>query len=69
MNLQHAANKVGIPRKTLDDYWKQLKFAKKFNFNFNKHWEAGFGKVRQFNRIMKEKEAKQQSHVKLEDSD
>ena len=33
-SLEDAANKVGVSKKSLDDYLLQLRFGKKFNFDF-----------------------------------
>ena len=37
MSLIEAADKVGLSKKTLDEYFNQIKEGKKYNFDFNKH--------------------------------
>ena len=37
MSLVEAAEKVGLSKKTLDEYFNQIKEGKKYNFDFNKH--------------------------------
>ena len=37
MSLIEAASKVGLSKKTLDEYYNQIKEGKKYNFDFNKH--------------------------------
>ncbi len=34
MNLQEAAREVGVSKKSLDDYYCQLRLAELHNFNF-----------------------------------
>lgn len=47
-SLEEAAKKIGISKKSLDDYLLQLRFGKKFGFNFNKYKDQKIGKLRQF---------------------
>ena len=47
-SLDNAAKKVGIPKKTLDDYHHLLVMGRKFNFPFNKHGNEKIGKLRAF---------------------
>ena len=35
--LIEAAKKVGLSKKTLDEYFNQIREGKKYNFDFNKH--------------------------------
>ena len=37
MSLIEAAKKVGLSKKTLDEYYNQIREGKKYNFDFNKH--------------------------------
>ena len=37
LNLEEAAQKVNISKKSLDDYLLQLRFGKKFGFNFDEN--------------------------------
>lgn len=46
--LQQAAEKVGLPKKTLDDYERQIKLAKEMNFDFEANKHAGMGVMRNF---------------------
>lgn len=48
MNLEEAAFIVGVSRKTLEDYFLQLKNARKFNFDFAKHRNSKMGVLRNF---------------------
>ena len=55
--MQKAANTIGISKKTLDDYFFQLKCGKKNGFNFNEHKSDKFGMLRAFNKKCSQKEA------------
>ena len=46
-SLDQAAEKVGVSKKSLDDYLLQLRFGSKFNFDFEKHKNEKVGKLRQ----------------------
>ena len=48
MPLDKAANKVGIQKKTLDDYLLQIRCGKNYGFDFNKHSNEKIGKLRSF---------------------
>ena len=48
LSLEEAAKKVGIAKKTLDDYLLQLRAGKKFGFDFNAHKEEKVGILRAF---------------------
>jgi hypothetical protein len=48
MRKEEAAQIVGAPKKTLDDYLLFLRHAKHFNFQFSKHFEHNFGILRKF---------------------
>lgn len=56
MPLDNAALKVGISKKTLDDYLLQIRCGKKYGFNFNKHLNDRIGKLRSFVKTNKGKE-------------
>ena len=45
-SLDDAANKVGIPKKTLDDYLHLLIMGRKFDFPFTAHGNEKVGKLR-----------------------
>lgn len=52
-SLEDAAQKVGVSKKSLDDYLLQLRFGKKFGFDFQKHKDDKVGVLRTF--VKKEK--------------
>eukprot|EP00826_Nyctotherus_ovalis_P020291 TRINITY_DN1635_c0_g18_i1.p1 TRINITY_DN1635_c0_g18~~TRINITY_DN1635_c0_g18_i1.p1 ORF type:complete len:230 (-),score=52.07 TRINITY_DN1635_c0_g18_i1:180-869(-) len=52
---KQAADLLGIPKKTLDDYRHQLEIAKSKNFDFHLHSKEKFGVIRMFNRKMARK--------------
>lgn len=56
MTLDEAAIKVQISKKSLDDYLMQLRSAKKYGFDFDKHIKEKIGVIRSFVRKMKEQE-------------
>ena len=49
-SLEEAAKKVGISKKSLDDYFLQLKNGKLNGFNFNEHKNDKIGILRSFNK-------------------
>ena len=53
--LEDAASKVGISKKSLDDYLLQLRFGKKFGFEFEKNKDEKIGKLRLFVKQEKDK--------------
>ncbi|CAG9315074.1 unnamed protein product [Blepharisma stoltei] len=48
MTLEEAATKVGISKKSLDDYLLQLRFGRKFGFNFQEHKDDKVGILRAY---------------------
>ena len=52
-SLEDAAQKVGVSKKSLDDYLLQLRFGKKFGFDFQKHKDDKVGILRSY--VKKEK--------------
>ena len=52
-SLEDSAQKVGVSKKSLDDYLLQLRFGKKFGFDFQKHKDDKVGVLRSF--VKKEK--------------
>ena len=46
MSLDDAAIRVGISKKSLDDYFLQLRFGRKYGFNFNAHKHDKVGILR-----------------------
>jgi hypothetical protein len=53
-SLEDAANKVGVSKKSLDDYLLQLRFGKKFGFDFEANRDQKVGVLRLY--VKKEKE-------------
>ena len=53
--LEEAADVVKVPKKSLDDYYMQLKKAKDYGFDFSSNNSCMFGIVRKFNRRYEEK--------------
>ena len=53
-SLEDAANKVGVSKKSLDDYLLQLRFGKKFGFDFEANRDQKVGTLRLF--VKKKKE-------------
>jgi hypothetical protein len=47
-SLEEAATKVGVAKKTLDDYLLQLRAGKKYGFDFNANKESKVGVLRTF---------------------
>lgn len=54
-SLEESARKVGLSKKSLDDYLLQIRFAKRFGFDFEQHKHDNIGVLRQF--VKREKEA------------
>ena len=48
LTLDEAANKVGISKKSLDDYLIQLRNGRSLGFNFNEHQNDKIGVLRSF---------------------
>lgn len=46
--MEDAANKVGISKKSLDDYLLQVRFGRKYGFNFNEHKNDKVGILRDY---------------------
>ena len=53
LTLEEAARKVGVSKKSLDDYLLQLRLGKKFGFNFNVNRNSKIGVLRNFNKDQK----------------
>lgn len=71
MTLQDAANSVGISKKSLDDYLMQIRFGRRFGFNFNEHAFDNFGSLRTFvkKKKLQEKERVLMGDVQMSKSD
>lgn len=46
--LEESAIRVGISKKSLDDYLLQIRYGRKFGFNFNEHKNDKVGVLRAF---------------------
>jgi len=61
-SLDEAAKKVGISKKSLDDYLFQIRFGNRFGFNFNEHYNEKVGILRDF--VRQQKKATNKGEVK-----
>lgn len=66
-SLEDAAAKVGVSKKSLDDYLLQLRFGKKYGFDFQKHRNDKVGVLRCYVKEQKSKNQKP-SGGKVKDS-
>ena len=57
-DLDNASQKIGIAKKTLDDYLKQIREAREHGFDFNKYKDEPIAYLRKFNKDNKNKEKK-----------
>lgn len=48
MDLESAANEIGIVKKTLDDYLLQIRNGKRYGFNFHRRKNEKIGELRSF---------------------
>lgn len=62
-SLEDAATKVGVSKKSLDDYLLQLRFGKKFGFDFESNKDQKVGILRMF--VKKEKDKIKGSNKKM----
>lgn len=46
--MESAASRVGLSKKTLDDYYYQLRLAEQFGFDFEFHKDSKIGVLRRF---------------------
>ena len=46
--MQQAADIIGIPKKTLDDYDRNMRMAEALGFDFEKNSHLGMGYLRTF---------------------
>jgi hypothetical protein len=56
---------VGVSKKSLDDYLLQLRFGKKFNFDFEKNKLEKVGTLRHFVKVEKDKVKKENGGQKI----
>ena len=52
-SLSHAAIKVGMSKKSLDDFLLQLRLGRKYGFDFKGNKDAKVGLLRKFVKKMK----------------
>ena len=64
--LEQAADKIGISKKSLDDYLIQLRIGKMFGFNFTEHKNDKVGVLRAF--VKKHKAEYEQKKLQLKDN-
>ena len=57
-SLEDAAAKVGVSKKSLDDYLLLLRFGKKYGFDFQKHRNEKVGVLRGYVKEQKNKQQK-----------
>lgn len=50
MSLEDSAMKVGVSKKSLDDYLSQIRLGRINGFDFNKNKDEKVGKLRAFNK-------------------
>jgi len=55
-SLEDAAAKVGVSKKSLDDYLLQLRFGKKYGFDFQKNKNEKVGVLRSYVKQQKSKQ-------------
>lgn len=48
MSLERAADKVGVSKKSLDDYLAQLRAGRQFGYDFNANKDKKVGYLRRF---------------------
>lgn len=48
MSLEQAAEKVGVSKKSLDDYLAQLRAGRNFGYDFNLNKDKKVGDLRKF---------------------
>jgi hypothetical protein len=53
LTLDEAAEQVGISKKSLDDYLMQIRFGRKYGFNFQEHQNERVGVLRTYVKKMK----------------
>lgn len=54
VSLQDAAKMVGLPKKSLDDYYYQLRLGEKYDFDFRAHLFERIGVLRTYLKNLKE---------------
>ena len=51
--MDEAAQRVGIPKKSLDDYYNHIQLGSQYNFNFERYKEQKMGILRKFVKVGK----------------
>ncbi len=54
VSLQEAARIVGLPKKSLDDYYYQLRLGEKYDFDFRAHLFDRIGVLRTYLKNLKD---------------
>jgi len=67
-SLEEAAKKVGVAKKSLDDYLLMIKHAKNYGFNFQEHHNERFGVIRAFVKKGKHASNKSDTNSTISDS-
>lgn len=58
VNLQEAALYTGVPKKSLDDYYYQLRVGEKYNFDFELNRDKNISVLRKFVKVNMPKRSK-----------
>ena len=66
MSLIEAAKNVRLSKKTLDEYFNQIKEGKKYNFDFNKHKKDKVNILRGYVKKMNNQDINLVNKIKLE---
>ena len=64
-NLDDAATKVGLSKKTLDDYLLQLRLGRKYGFDFKSNQGEKVGVLRNFIKTKRALEVKEKRNKKI----
>ncbi len=67
MSLEDAAEKVGVSKKSLDDYLSQLRQGRSQGYDFNKNKDQNVGHLRQFVKLHSTKNNKASESQAAED--
>jgi hypothetical protein len=67
MSLEDAAEKVGVSKKSLDDYLSQLRQGRSLGYDFNKNKDQNVGHLRQFVKLHSTKNNKASESQAAED--
>jgi len=68
LSLDDAAKRVGVAKKSLDDYLLQIRSAKKAGFNFQEHYNERVGVLRSYVKKTKSNKSSSTRHHEIEDS-